>query len=86
MMSEIHEQLGRLAYDQSKPFCYGCYEEAPKGRCKSCGSDDLLRLIPGVGCEWGTDWVVKHILEIQLDPIDLEIAFEEPIRDTNLLL
>ena len=42
MNTEIQKKLETLAYNRSKPFCYGCYEEAPSGRCLSCGSDDLM--------------------------------------------
>ena len=53
MNSEIKEQLEKLAYERSKPFCYSCYAEAPTGCCESCGSDDLMRLVPEFGCEYG---------------------------------
>ncbi len=80
MNNEIFEQLNKLAIKRSIPFCYGCYKEAQNGRCKVCGSDDLMRLVPGVGCEYGTDWVIKHILETELTAVDLEEEFEESIR------
>jgi len=53
MNNEIFEQLKELAFKRSIPFCYSCYIEAPTGCCKVCGSDDLMRLVPGVGCEYG---------------------------------
>lgn len=80
MNNEIFEQLNILAFKRSIPFCYGCYKEAPTGCCKVCGSDDLMRLVPGVGCEYGTDWVIKHILETELTAVDLEEEFEKSIR------
>ncbi|OYZ24296.1 MAG: hypothetical protein B7Y39_01185 [Bdellovibrio sp. 28-41-41] len=80
MNNEIFEQLKELAFKRSIPFCYSCYKEAPTGLCKVCGSDDLMRLVPGVGCEYGTDWVIKHILETELTAVDLEEEFEESIR------
>ncbi len=80
MNNEIFEQLKELAFKRSIPFCYSCYKEASTGCCESCGSDDLMRLVPGVGCEYGTDWVIKHILETELTAIDLEVEFEESIR------
>jgi len=80
MNNEIFEQLKELAFNRSIPFCYSCYKEAPTGCCKVCGSDDLMRLVPGVGCEYGTDWVIKHILESELTAVDLEEEFEESIR------
>lgn len=39
-----------------------------------------MRLLPGVGCEYGTDWIIKHILKTELEAVDLEEAFEESIR------
>ena len=80
MNDEIQQKLHQLALARSIPFCYGCYAEAPTGRCKTCGSDDLMRLLPGVGCEYGTDWIIHHILETELEPLNLEEAFEESVR------
>lgn len=80
MQNEIKKQIEELAYKRSIAFCYSDYFECPNGRCSKCGSDDLMRLVPGVGCEWGIDWVVQHILETELEPVDLELAFEESIR------
>lgn len=81
MNKEILEKLNELAFKRSIPFCYGCYKDAPKGHCEHCGSDDLMRLIPSVGCEYGTDWVIKHILETELDAVDIEEAFEQSVRE-----
>lgn len=80
MNTEIHEKLKELAYKRSIPFCYGCYKEAPTGRCMSCGSDDLMRLLSGVGCEWGTDWIVKHIIKDELTPVDTDEAFGDSVN------
>ncbi len=80
MQIEIKKQLEELAYKRSTPFCYSDYIECPTGRCTKCGSDDLMRLVPGVGCEWGIDWVVQHILETELEPVDLGELFEESVR------
>ena len=80
MNSEIQNHLHELALKRSIPFCYSCYEEAPSGRCNTCGSDDLMRSLPGVGCEYGTEWVIKSILETELTTADLDEEFEEHIR------
>lgn len=80
MKSEIQEKLTQFAFSKTTPFCYGCYQDAPSGRCPSCDSDDLMRHLHGVGCEYGTDWVIKSILESELTPVDMEAAFEEYIR------
>ena len=42
--------------------------------------NDLMRLLPEVGCEYGTDWIIKSILEAELTPVDLDEEFEEHIR------
>ena len=81
MNTEIQNKLTQLAFKRSKPFCYNDYIECPDGRCSKCGSDDLMRLVPGVGCEYGTDWVAKHILETELEPVDMDTAFEDMIRE-----
>lgn len=80
MNDEIQKQLQQLALKRSIPFCYGCYKEAPTGRCNSCGSDDLMRLVPEVGCEYGTDWIIRHILENELETANLDEMFEESVR------
>ncbi len=81
MNTELYQKLIDLAYQTSKPFCYHCYETAPTGTCATCGSDDLMRLVDGVGCEYGIDWVIKNILETELTPVDLEKAFEQSVRE-----
>ena len=53
MNTEIQNKLEQLALKRSFPFCYSCYERAPSGRCKTCGSDDLMRELAGEGCEYG---------------------------------
>lgn len=80
MKSEIQSQLEQLALKRTTPFCYGCYVLAPKGVCPECHSDDLMRHLEGVGCEWGVNWVIKHILEEELTPVDVEEAFEDMLR------
>lgn len=80
MNDEIQQKLHKLALKRSIPFCYGCYTEVPTGCCKTCGSDDLMRLLPEVGCEYGADWIIRHILEAELEAVNLEEAFEESVR------
>lgn len=81
MKTELLKQLEVLALKRSIPFCYSCYEEVKTGRCLKCGSDDLMRKVDGVGVEWGTAWVIEHLLQNDLAPIDLEEAFEESMRE-----
>ena len=79
--TEIEEKLEQLAYARTTPFCYHCYIEAPLGICEKCQSDDLMRCLKGVGVEYGTDWVIKHILQEELTPVNTEEAFEESVRE-----
>ena len=78
---DIEQNLETIAYQKTIPFCYSCYKEAPTGTCKVCCSDDLMRLFPGSGCEYGTDWVVKELLEENLDSADISDSFEQMIED-----
>ena len=71
-----------VAEHYSKPFCYGCYEAAPSGRCERCGSDDLMRFVPGVGVEYGLDWVAAHLVSEQLTSVDIDKAFEESVSES----
>lgn len=80
MKTEIQNKLHQLALKKSIPFCYGCFKDASTGRCECCGSDDLMRHLPGIGCEYGTGWIIQHILETELKPVDTEEAFEESVR------
>lgn len=76
---ELYERLERLAFQKSIPFCYGCHIQASTGRCSHCGSDDLMRLLPGFGCEYGTDWIIKEILS-EAPCAQMEEQFEDSIR------
>lgn len=73
----IYAQLEEAAMKVSKPFCYGCYKLAPKGRCAHCGSDDLMRHVEGVGVEYGTGWIIEHLLKTHCTPVDGDEMFEE---------
>lgn len=52
----------------------------PRSHNRGLHINDLMRLVPGVGCEWGIEWVVQHILETELEPVDLGELFEESVR------
>jgi primosomal protein N' len=80
MKTEIQQKLEKLAYSRTTPFCYGCYIKAPMGVCPECHSDDLMRELVGVGVEYGVDWVIQHILETEIIPMDTDADFEESIR------
>ncbi|PIP96632.1 MAG: hypothetical protein COW00_11915 [Bdellovibrio sp. CG12_big_fil_rev_8_21_14_0_65_39_13] len=80
-LNEINSKLESIAYSKSMAFCYSCYKEAPTGTCKSCHSDDLMRLLPDSGCEYGVDWIVKELIEENLNFVDSEEVFEQMIED-----
>jgi hypothetical protein len=82
-VDDLRARLAVLARKRTIPFCYGCYQEAPTGCCASCGDDDLMRLLPGVGCEWGIDWVAKHLVDENVLALDTDQAFEEFVHDCH---
>lgn len=76
-VEEIQEKLTELAIERTTPFCYSCYQDCPNGYCDTCGSDDLIRHLGGVGVEYGTEWVIKSILKEEISEVDLEESFEQ---------
>lgn len=79
MLTELTNRLEKVAFAKTIPFCYGCYKEAPTGRCNLCHSDDLMRLLPEFGCEYGVDWVIQHLLQAEVETPDLEETFEQSV-------
>jgi hypothetical protein len=49
--------------------------------CKSCHSDDLMRLLPDSGCEYGTDWIISELIDESLKPVNQGDLFEQVIDD-----
>ena len=76
MNAEIRTKLEEMAMEETTPFCYTCYTDCPCGRCDDCGSDDLMRHLPGVGVEYGTEWVFEHLVK-SLKTVDTEEIFED---------
>ena len=77
---ELQECLKKIAFAKTIPYCYGCGIEARANRCPTCFSDDLMRLLPETGCDWGIDWVIRDLVRENLVPFSTETAFEESIR------
>ena len=73
----IHGRLEEAAYKVTDNFCYSCYKVVEGDRCPSCGTDDFMRHFEGVGVEYGTEWVIDHLIETRLEPVDGEELFEE---------
>ena len=79
--TEIQKRLETLAYKRTTPFCYGCYQRAPSGRCELCHSDDLMRELAGDGVEYGVDWVITALIHENITSVNTTEAFEESIRE-----
>ena len=77
----IQERLTKLAYAKSRPFCYTCYHEVPDTGCPKCGSDDNMRIVNGVGVEFGCSWIIEHLIEQTLTPINIDEDFENLIEE-----
>jgi hypothetical protein len=79
--TELQKRLEKLAYKKTIAFCYGCYVQAPLGKCVRCGSDDLMRELAGEGVEYGVDWVIRSLLSGELTSVNVEEAFEQSMRE-----
>lgn len=79
--NELREKLTALAFDVTDNFCYGCYKVVEADHCPDCGSDDFMRHLEGVGVEYGTDWVIEHLIKEHCEPIDAEAEFEEMLNE-----
>ena len=79
---DLKEKLAALAFDMTDNFCYSCYKVVDGDRCPGCGSDDFMRHLDGVGVEYGTDWVIEHLIKEHCSPIDGEEQFEELLNET----
>ena len=42
--------------------------------------NDLMRHLGGVGVEYGTEWIIKHLIETELTPVNTEEAFEQYVE------
>lgn len=80
-LQEIKSKLKELAFERTIPFCYGCYIDCPDGRCKECGSDDLMRHLPGDGVEYGTEWVIESIVSEEVEAVDTDEIFEQMMEE-----
>ena len=80
-MNDITEALTQISISKAIPFCYGCYTRAPAGRCTQCHSDDLMFELPGVGVEYGTEWLMRETLRKYLSPANTREAFEQSVAE-----
>lgn len=72
---ELKKKLEKKAFEVSKPFCYNCYIYAKKGVCPRCHSDDLMRIMPDDGPEYGLDWIIESFVCTHCEPINIDEAF-----------
>ena len=80
--NELKEKLTALAFGVTDNFCYGCYKVVKGDYCPGCHSDDFMRHLDGVGVEYGTDWVIEHLIKEHCSPIEAEEQFEELLSET----
>lgn len=81
-MSALNKRLNNLAFKKTYPFCYGCYKRVVQSKeCPSCGSDDLMRELVGVGVEYGTDWVIKQLVSENVKEFECKSSYEEFLRE-----
>ena len=73
----IHGRLQDVAYKITDNFCYACYKVVTGDRCPTCGTDDFMRHLSGVGVEYGTEWVIEHLIKTKMEPVDGDEMFEE---------
>jgi hypothetical protein len=79
---DLKERLTELAFNVTDNFCYSCYKVVDGDICLNCHSDDFMRHLSGVGVEYGTDWVIEHLIKEHCSPIDAEKKYEELISET----
>lgn len=79
---KIKAALKDLAHEQSRPFCYSDYmavevDASGNAVCAKCGSDDLMRELPGVGVEYGYEWIMEHIVSCDGEHVDIEEMYRD---------
>ncbi len=80
-LQTLHARLESAAYKVSDNFCYGCYKVVDGAFCPTCHSDDFMRHLSGVGVEYGTEWVITHLIEQHCTAVDGEDLFEETLDE-----
>lgn len=79
--TDLRERLDALAFKVTDNFCYSCYRVVKGQRCPCCGTDDFMRHLEGVGVEYGTDWVIEHLIKENCNTVDAEEEFEELLNE-----
>ena len=80
-LQTIHARLESAAFKVTDNFCYSCYKVVEGEFCPTCHSDDFMRHLAGVGVEYGTEWVIEHLIGQHCRPVDGEELFAEMLDD-----
>ena len=81
LLQTLHARLEAVAYKVTDNFCYSCYKVVEAEYCPNCHSDDFMCHLKGVGVEYGTDWVIEHLIPEHCEAIDSEDQFEEQLNE-----
>ena len=80
-LQTLHSRLEDAAYKITDNFCYSCYKVVKGDYCPTCHSDDFMRHLAGVGVEYGTEWVIEHLIGQHCETVDGEELFEEMLDE-----
>jgi len=80
-LQQLHARLEAAAYKVTQNFCYSCYRVVKDDYCPTCHSDDFMRHLAGVGVEYGTEWVIEHLISTRCTPVDGEEMFAEMLDE-----
>ncbi len=80
-LQTLHAKLEEAAYKVTDNFCYACYTVVKGDSCPTCHSDDFMRHLEGVGVEYGTEWVIEHLITQHCTAVDGEDLFEEVLDE-----
>lgn len=80
-LQTLHSRLEEAAYKVTDNFCYSCYKVVEGDHCPDCHSDDFMRHLAGVGVEYGTEWVIEHLITQNCTAVDGEDMFEQMLDE-----
>jgi len=80
-LQTIHARLEQAAYKATDNFCYSCYKVVHGAHCPDCFTDDFMRHLAGVGVEYGTEWVIEHLITQNCHPVDGAELFTEMLDE-----
>ncbi len=81
VLQTLHARLESVAYKVTDNFCYSCYKVVKGDHCPTCHSDDFMRHLSGVGVEYGTEWVIEHLIREHCQPVDGDALYEEILNE-----